>query len=325
MTSPANEPHKHHYIPQFYLSAWAIEADGRLCEYSRPYRDIKPKRRHPAETGYIDRLYEMKGLDGPVAQILETKFFSPVDSAAANAMHHMIEHGNQTKWTARLRSGWAQFLHSMLLRMPEDLDLFKDGWRQMMLSDYDDHWETRYRTVRKPSDPPTYQAFMASLPPDQHDRNALNALTSMMASINIGQRIANMVWHVVDTDTRDHPMLTSDRPVIRSNGLDAPNGHIAMPIGPHKLFLAAKNKDVLRSIVGLGPRALVRETNRLVTRRAAKLVYAVDDRQLAFVVKHFGKDPDHRLLESTVSKIDEIKANIVDMDFEGERSILRGS
>lgn len=62
MNRPSNPPHKHHYVPQFYLAQWATAADDRLCEYSRPYDEVKPKRRHPAETGYIDRLYELKGL-----------------------------------------------------------------------------------------------------------------------------------------------------------------------------------------------------------------------------------------------------------------------
>lgn len=313
MNRPSNPPHKHHYVPQFYLAQWATAADDRLCEYSRPYDEVKPKRRHPAETGYIDRLYELKGLEGPVAQSLETRFFSPVDSVAADALQQMIRHRTKSLLPRR-RSGWAQFLHSMLLRMPEDLELFKQGWRQLMLSDYDEHWEQRYREIRKPTDPPTYQGYMAMMPPDQHDRTALNALAGMMASVNVGQRISDMLWQVLETDADDYPLLTSDRPIIRSNGLNADNGHIAMPIGPHRLFIAAKNRAVLNSIVSLGRRKLVRETNRLVTRHAVKFVYGVDDRQIDFVKKHFNAEPDPRLLESTARKIDDLKASIVAFD-----------
>lgn len=316
MESPPNDPKKHHYIPKFYLSSWTSEEDGKLCEYSLPYDRLKPYRRHPSATGYVDRLYEFTGLSGPVAQILETKFFSPVDSAAASAMQAMLQHGNEVQWTSRLRTGWAQFLHCMLLRMPEDLELFKGAWQQMMLSDYDDYWEMQYAAVRTPEMPPTYRAYMASLPADQHDRAALKALVNMMASINVGQRIMDMVWYVVDTDPTDYPLLTSDRAVIRSNGIEAANGHIAMPIGPRKLFIAAKDRQVLGTILGSGRRVLLRESNRLVVRRAAKFVYGIDDAQLPFVKKHFGRDPEHRLLESTVAKIDEIKARIVDLDVE---------
>jgi uncharacterized protein DUF4238 len=39
------EGEKHHYIPVFYLKQWA-GADGRLCQYSRPYNRVKPKRVH---------------------------------------------------------------------------------------------------------------------------------------------------------------------------------------------------------------------------------------------------------------------------------------
>ena len=33
---------KHHYLPVFYLKQWAGK-DGRLCEFSRPYKNVKPK------------------------------------------------------------------------------------------------------------------------------------------------------------------------------------------------------------------------------------------------------------------------------------------
>src|SRR5580692_1218431 len=48
----AGKGDKHHYIPVFYSKEWA-GPDGRLCEYSRPYDVVKPKRVHPDGTGYV--------------------------------------------------------------------------------------------------------------------------------------------------------------------------------------------------------------------------------------------------------------------------------
>ena len=42
-----NEGDKHHYLPVFYLKSWT-GADGRLCEFSRPYT-LKPGQVMPAK------------------------------------------------------------------------------------------------------------------------------------------------------------------------------------------------------------------------------------------------------------------------------------
>lgn len=41
-----NKPKKHHYILVFYLKRW-VTADDRICEFSRPYLKVVPRRTHP--------------------------------------------------------------------------------------------------------------------------------------------------------------------------------------------------------------------------------------------------------------------------------------
>jgi hypothetical protein len=47
---------KHHYIPKFYLKQWA-GPDGRICEFSRPHKEVKPRMVFPDGTGYERGLY----------------------------------------------------------------------------------------------------------------------------------------------------------------------------------------------------------------------------------------------------------------------------
>jgi hypothetical protein len=47
---------KHHYIPKLYLKQWA-GPDGRVCEFSRPYQQVKPRMTFPDATGYERGLY----------------------------------------------------------------------------------------------------------------------------------------------------------------------------------------------------------------------------------------------------------------------------
>jgi hypothetical protein len=56
----SSEP-KHHYIPVFYLKQWA-QTDGQICEFSRPYKEVKPRRTYPDGTGYVRGLYTFREL-----------------------------------------------------------------------------------------------------------------------------------------------------------------------------------------------------------------------------------------------------------------------
>jgi hypothetical protein len=55
---------RHHYIPIFYLKQWAGD-DKRICEFGRPYDRAKPRRVHPAGTGYMDGLNTVEGQGVP--------------------------------------------------------------------------------------------------------------------------------------------------------------------------------------------------------------------------------------------------------------------
>jgi hypothetical protein len=59
----SNFTKKNHFVPCFYSSLWAGE-DGKLCEYSRPYERVKPRRKCPAE---VDPGFGTGGLVGKMA------------------------------------------------------------------------------------------------------------------------------------------------------------------------------------------------------------------------------------------------------------------
>ncbi|MBU1336050.1 MAG: DUF4238 domain-containing protein [Alphaproteobacteria bacterium] len=308
---PPNPPKKHHYIPAFYLSRWATGEDGRLCQCSKPYDRVVVNRRHPEAIGFVERLYELEGLNEELAQQVESKFFSPVDSAAADALALMEAEGNRANWDSRRRSAWSLFLHGMLVRAPEDITEFKAGWRRLMLSDDTGEWQARYDEIRKPDDPTTYQEYMLAIPEANHNRSAMRALIGMIDNANIGLNMNQMIWTVIDTPKDEYPLLTSDRPVIRTNGMMIKNGHIAIPIGPYRMFLAAKDEAAMRYLRQIQPRQLVRENNRQVCDYAVKYVYGVDDRQIEFVRKHFGTKKQPRLMASISAKYEDMAAELM--------------
>jgi hypothetical protein len=67
-------PEDNHYIPIFYQKRWA-GPDDQVRVYSRPYRNIQVKKKHPAGIGYQTDLYTAADPDIAVATYLEREFF----------------------------------------------------------------------------------------------------------------------------------------------------------------------------------------------------------------------------------------------------------
>ena len=294
-----NPPRRHHYIPEFYQKRWA-GSDGRLCVFAKHRGKVVALRRHPKQTGFQDRLYSVPDMPPDIASAVETHFFKPVDSRAADALKLMEAEGNGAEWSPALRSAWSRFLHSLLVRCPEDLSLFRTGWNQLLESDPTGQWEERYRALRQGHHPPTMRAFIESLPAGRMAYQAMRAFTNLIDNPSLGKKMNNLAWWVISTSTAKHDMFTSDRPIIRTNGLMADGGHLAIPIGPRRLFVAAKDQNALDRILALPINNLVAQVNESVVSHAIRFVYGRYDGGLRFVEKHMGGRSEPRLMESVL-------------------------
>ena len=95
---------KNHYIPIFYQKRWAAD-DGTVCPYSRPFKQARARRVHPAGNGYQKGLYMVPGVDPIVANYLERHFFKVTDDTGAEALS-ILEKGQWEPMDSRVRSGW---------------------------------------------------------------------------------------------------------------------------------------------------------------------------------------------------------------------------
>ncbi len=112
---------KHHYIPVFYLRRWTGR-DGKLCEFSRPYRLVKPRRVHPDGTAYVHGLNTVHGFPPESAQYVEKEVLQKLDDRAATALGLMIAVPHQVDaLKLDVKAVWAQFLISLAARSPEIL------------------------------------------------------------------------------------------------------------------------------------------------------------------------------------------------------------
>lgn len=292
----SNPPTKHHYLPAFYLRQWA-GSDGKVTEFAKPYRNIVAKPIMPERTGFQEGLYELKGYEPDLAQQVEEKFFKPIDTWASIALSMLTRDGHNAEWDADKRSAWTRFILSLLLRCPEDIALFREWWHQDFART-DGEAEARYQAALEDCEHKNFAEYLESQPLGLKERYQYKILLSLIDHANVGAEINNMHWRVLKTPQEAPTLLTSDRPVLRTNNIQGPQGHLALPIGPRLFFIASPDSDFLAQVLKADRVGLVKEVNRQVVEGAAKFVYGIDDKQLRFVQNRFGKTPQPRLMES---------------------------
>ena len=302
MGGPApNPPVKHHYIPAFYLKR-RTGADGKLCQFTNPIgRKIAPVRRAPDATGFLLRGYELKGFKPELAQQVETAFFQPVDNAAHDALVNIEVNGNKADWTKESRSAWTRFILSLLLRCPEDISAFREFWKRDFVRT-DAALEAGYLATKEPTDPPTYREFLAAVPEVEVEQHLFEIFFSLVDHPAVGERINSMIWRTYTFPLHCYPLLTSDRPMIRTNGLAQKGGHLALPIGPRRLFVASHDPDVINGLWASAPKVLAAEVNKNTVESAVKYVYGVNDANIRFVENRFGRTPQPRIIADMVAK-----------------------
>lgn len=284
-----SEPTRHHYIPVFYLKQWT-GGDGRLCEYSRPYMETKVKRKHPAATAYVDNLYTVPGLRMEQTQFVEKQFMQTVDSGAAQAMTALLKQTepateNEPDWMRVIY--WARFIYSLSLRNSEQIRAVQrsldDGSFSVATATNEEIQranETKSKIrVRKLGAPAQFL-----LPSLINSEPAIRAIAD------------NMMWFTYHVGVAKQSVLTSDRPVIMTKGLDDPNAHLAMPISPTAIFFAVRSERSLKRINAMDTDELIAKVNAGVAMQAIKYVYGRDDSQLRFVENRLGKKMPTALL-----------------------------
>lgn len=278
---------RHHYLPCFYLSRWTTAEDGRLCEFSRPYKEVKPKRVFPAGTAFEEDLYVIPGLPDERRHALEKQFFGSIDQQAKDISDLMLQGQAILPSEPTGRSSWFSFLMSLRQRNPEAVAEHKVTARQFLDKSLQ-KLEADYRTLRGPTDPPTYAEFEARTRSTGRFEQAVTmALQDTITLRRSGTEVIRMRWFIYTAPPTGHRFLTSDRPLVMTNGLLVPDAHIALPISPRRLFVAVRNLRTIDKFSEMGNKVVDR-VNDMVARAAVRFVYSTDDSSLRFVENRLG-------------------------------------
>jgi hypothetical protein len=277
---------KHHYIPAFYLKQWARDK-GRLCEFSKPHDRVKPRKTYPEGTAYVHGLNTVEGLPPAETHFLEEVFFQIADDTAARALRILL---TPPPWTLtpKERSGWSRFIMSLLVRNPESMQRYKEV-AAAIFREALPRIEATYAKEHGPGDPPTYAEYAQLHGPNPAARTIVRVVQKLADNEELGRRINSMRWTVLSDPDPKFELLTSDRPMLMTNGIGPPRGHLIMPISPSHIFVATNNVETENHVRTVWKnRDAIAQVNDRVASQARKYVYSADDRPLAFVSNRLG-------------------------------------
>lgn len=209
-----------------------------------------------------------------------------VDKRAADARDLLLQNIIPTQ--PELRHAWARFLLSLIIRTPEEIKAFKERIIRD-LSVPDPAFQSRYDQVRKEDWPATIGEYLKRENPKMIERTAIIVATKLIQHENVLRTFMGAMWWVLDTSSVSRRVLTSDHPLIMTNGLGRPDGHFALPISPTKVFVAFMNADFGETVRQVPVDHIVRELNDAVIGQGRRSVYAVDEQSTSEVKRRMGK------------------------------------
>lgn len=305
----SNPPIKHHFIAQFLLAAWG-DADGKLWRFTNPWMDnFAAKHVAPAELGYEKYLYTTPGEPLERAQQIEQVLMARLDDRAAIA-HQMLLDGEIDGMGRRERSAWSRFIMSLWFLTPDGVRGLKDA-TAALLGINDTQFAEAYQARRQPGYPATWAEAVAKMGPHLADRAAMHVLRQQVDNPVNGQRLNDMHWAVLDV-AGPRNLIVSDAVLAQTGAIFGPEGYLAMPISPRRLFFAARSRARLDAFKGLAPATIVALINHAVVRRARNFVGATVRSEIDFVRVNFASDLRPGLPEQLARQYQAAAASCVD-------------
>jgi hypothetical protein len=265
-----SEPHKHHFVPAFYLRQWH-GPDEKLVEYTIKRGKLISKPVGADATGFERDLYEFPELPPDLSQFMEQKFWDYADRTASQALD-MLLNGKRVS-SPEMRSAWARFLVGVHTRHPDTMPELRSA-ATAIWEGSGEQSQRIYDGIREPGDPETFDEYIALTDPLIPHKAALQLVMAGIDNENFGAYVNRMVWEVIDTSASTRRLLTSDRPVAITL-VKEPHGSITMPISPTKLFIAVNDRHLVQQLLRRKkPGQIVEEVNRDLVLRARRFVWA---------------------------------------------------
>jgi hypothetical protein len=149
-------------------------------------------------------------------------------------------------------------------------------------------------SIGEVADLTAFDNFQKSIRPSAQSLEKALVIQAMINLPNVVERITKMRWHVVHLKNTAYRLLTSDQPVVTSDGLQYANSNILFPISPTAIFVATNSSNTELEIDRLiRSDRFVSKLNHSICIQAEKYVYDCNDTQLKFVENRLGKNKKH--------------------------------
>ena len=281
-----NEPDKHHFAPRCYIKRWA-GPDRRLVEFKRRHGKVEGRWTAPKGTGYRPGLYTIPDAADGRKNLVESRYLHRVDTDGSKCLDAAL--GPTAEIPLERASQWARFIMRMMRGSPDKLEE-TEAKARFDAAENPHRYQAEWEKVRRPGDPQTWEEGFQTLDEAALRGFGARALPKMSDLPGVGQAIIDMRWSVMRRLDRRFPMLTSDKPVITSNGLGKPDAYVLLPISPEVLFMATKSEATRQNFVHqFETGELIEKLNHLVTVQAHEFVYANSTVALAFVEERLGQ------------------------------------
>ena len=283
---PNNDPERHHFAPRCYIKRW-VGPDKRLVEFKRRQGRVVARWTATQGTGYRLGLYTVTGAPVGRRNHVESRYLHRVDTDGSKCLDAAL--GPAGMVPLERASQWARFIMRLMRGGPDKLAEAEARARADAAENpqrYQDEWEK----VRRPGDPLTWEEAFQTLDASALEGFGARALPKMSDLKGVGQAIIDMRWSIVRRLDRQFSMLTSDKPVVTSDGLGRPDAYILLPIAPDRLFMATKSEETRRNFLQqFEGGELIGKLNHLVTAQAFEFVYGDSTDALPFVEDRLGR------------------------------------
>lgn len=266
--------------------------------FTNPYqRLVISRRKHPASIGWVDKLYEFPHYNKKQLNF-EALFFRRLDQSTSNLFDRLIGESAPTL-TALETETLGVFLTSLMHRTPAGIEAMRELSKYVLDNIHNDVRD-RFAEVRGDDDPMIFEEYEAGLGPDAH----LDHFSGIFRTVAVSERMANFFarlhWRKVNFSPSEHSLLMSDDPLIRTNGIAIPEGHVAIPLTPRMALVGTYIREYFDQIASQPPKEIVRAMNIQMVESARHFVVDLDEQQARFITNRFGRNPRPTVSEQSL-------------------------
>lgn len=271
---------KQHFIPQFFLKRWRnVDANNRIGSIlinkrNYPFSFISPK-----NTAYENGIWSFSEecILGIERDGVENHYYSKIDNKAAE-LFLIIDKNGLPSLNGQQKHYLFEFMCSLVSRYPENVKWLKK------------FTETEFRNSLK-SNPDTSKYTDESFEDivEQHYPGLLSnygifMLPELSFLPQIGKRMHEFSWHIVNFLLISKQIILSDRPIIIVPNIKSQDCIISLPISPHQVLIGTSG-SVRSKIENINLAELADRINYESVRTARTRIYCIDESLHDYVVK----------------------------------------